>query len=199
MSSSPIANISRKVYETAVTERSRKARVLKMVESMTLHEQCEEMSINTFTENVEFDHQFITDLDIIIIELLHWGGVAFRDLGFFNGMGDDGYRQVNGTLMPNGSNISQIKIGYLFDPEDDPVSYLLIYLASATLVIFTFACLTHFYCVVSQFSAKKRTDILRVQKVRRDIWGIHVNYGQLRLAIQYCRDTGNDRDPLIQY
>lgn len=40
VNSSPIANLSREVNEAAVTERSRKAEVLKMVEAMTIHEQC---------------------------------------------------------------------------------------------------------------------------------------------------------------
>ncbi|XP_035708409.1 uncharacterized protein LOC118435957 [Folsomia candida] len=168
VNSSPIANLSREVNEAAVTERSRKAEVLKMVEAMTIHEQCKEMSINTCTENIEFEHPFTSFEEGISTELALLPMLALRDLGLFTGLSmgddDDGFDLVNGTLISTPSNISRINIGYLFDPEDDPVSYFVIYLVFVTLVVFVFAGLTHFYRVVFHFNEKKHTDILRVRK-----------------------------------
>ncbi|OXA54831.1 hypothetical protein Fcan01_11317 [Folsomia candida] len=169
VNSSPIANLSREVNEAAVTERSRKAEVLKMVEAMTIHEQCKEMSINTCTENIEFEHPFTSFEEGISTELALLPMLALRDLGLFTGLSmgddDDGFDLVNGTLISTPSNISRINIGYLFDPEDDPVSYFVIYLVFVTLVVFVFAGLTHFYRVVFHFNEKKHTDILRVRKI----------------------------------
>ncbi|OXA36968.1 hypothetical protein Fcan01_28275 [Folsomia candida] len=152
----PRAYISSEASSAAIAERRRKSWVLQMMASTTV------MSIPTIIRNIEFDHLYTPSfLEIMVLEPAYWFAMFLRDVMPPPGpMTEED--EVTQKLIDE--RLSKSRISYLYDPEDDPVSHLLLYTSTVAVLVLTFPLISYLYCTLTRIHLRKPSEIIRVQK-----------------------------------